>query len=184
VKLLKCSLLLVALASVPRHVLAQSTAPSSQRQMRGEAVLVSLSRPSFPPLARVANISGRVKVLVTVRPDGTTEVAILEGHPMLRDAALESAKSSHFECNGCDAPAMYSITYAFERTEKGTCCDGAGAPVEVTQEPERTDEQGIRQAKIVISTEHFCLCDPPATISTTRVRSWKCFYIWKCASRQ
>jgi outer membrane biosynthesis protein TonB len=78
--------------------LAQTSAGSNQRQTRGEAILVSLSRPSFSPVARAANVSGQVKVLVTVHQDGTID-AVLDGHPMLSDAALESARSSHFECN-------------------------------------------------------------------------------------
>jgi outer membrane biosynthesis protein TonB len=79
--------------------LAQTSAGSNQRQTRGEAILVSLTRPSFSPVARAANVSGQVKVLVTVHQDGTTDAVVVDGHLMLRDAALERARSSHFECN-------------------------------------------------------------------------------------
>src|SRR5262249_8189095 len=102
-RLPKRGLLLIVVASVSTHAPAQSTVPSDQKQHLGEAVLVSLSRPSFPQLARTANISGKVNVLVTVHQDGTTKAVALDGPAMLRDAALESARSSRFECSRCEA---------------------------------------------------------------------------------
>lgn len=184
-RLLKRGLLpIIVVASVSTHAPAQSTVPSGQKQQLVGAVLVSLSRPSFPQLARTANVSGKVNVLVTVDQDGTTKAVVLDGPAMLREAALESARSSRFDCNRCEASAEYSMTYAFVRTERGNCCDGVSAPVEVRQEPESTDQRGMRHTEVVISTEHFCLCDPPGEIGHTRVRSFKCFYLWKCGFRQ
>jgi len=180
VKLPICSLLLLVLASPAKHALTQTTIDLGQKQSHGKVVLVSLSRPAFPPIARTANVSGTVKVLVTVYKDGKTEASVLEGHPLLREAALESAGSSRFECNACDSPAQYALTYSFHRTEKGSCCDGWNAPTEITQEPESTDAQGRRQTEIVISAEHRWLCDPPVTLGPARVRSWRCGYLWRC----
>ena len=71
---------------------------------QGEAVLVALSEPAFPPLARMANVEGTVAVSVTVRLDGTTEASLVSGHPLLKEAALDSAEQSHFECRSCTAP--------------------------------------------------------------------------------
>lgn len=182
VKTLKRSLLLIAIAGGLTHALAQRPA-FTEGKPRGTAVLVSLSRPSFPPIARTANVSGQVKVLVTVHQDGSAEKVVLEGQPLLKNAALESAKSSVFECQQCEAPVQYAITYNFERTQRGNCCDGFTAPVELMQGPETTDDQGLQHTEVVISAEHICLCDPAGTISPSHRRSLKCLYLWKCAAR-
>jgi TonB family protein len=81
-------------------VSAQGAAPlgSNADITKGDAILVSLSKLVYPPLARQANIYGEVKVAVTVRPDGTSEAVVESGHPMLKQAALDSATQSHFEC--------------------------------------------------------------------------------------
>src|SRR5437868_2798451 len=63
------------------------------------AVLVTLFQPVYPPLARQARITGEVRVAVTVHRNGTAEVLIESGHPMLKKAALDSAAQSHFECH-------------------------------------------------------------------------------------
>jgi Gram-negative bacterial TonB protein C-terminal len=156
---------------------------NSPQSLSGKAVLVSLSRPSFSPLAKAANVSGTVRVLVTVQPDGATTAIVQDGHPLLKQAAVESANQSRFECRKCDGPVQYSLVYLFKRTENGNCCDGVGAPSEVTQEPESTDQEGRRQTEIIISTEHFCLCDPSAEVTQSKVRSLKCLYLWRCSSR-
>jgi hypothetical protein len=39
-------------------------------------------------------------VAVHIHPDGKTEVALESGHPMLAQAALDSAKQSQFEFEG------------------------------------------------------------------------------------
>ena len=43
---------------------------------KGEVVLASLSKPTFSPLARQANVEGEVIVDVTVRQDGSTEATV------------------------------------------------------------------------------------------------------------
>ena len=146
----------------------------------GDVVLVSLFKPVYPSLARQAVISGEVNVAVTVHQDGTTTAAIESGHAMLRQAALDSAKQSSFECRMCEAPRSYSLVYTFELTRKGDCCNAFSAPTEVTQEPKSISSEGRPQTHITVMSRHICLCDPPATM-TKRVRSLKCLYLWKCS---
>lgn len=149
---------------------------------QGQAVLVALSKPTFPPMARIANVEGTIILSVTIRPDGMSEASFVSGPPLLKQAALDSATQSRFECRLCDAPLSYSLVYNFKRTSEGNCCDGVGAPVRVEQEPQSQDERGQPQTVITVSTERICLCDPSGTI-TKRVRSLKCFYLWKCSTR-
>src|SRR6266700_140547 len=67
-----------------------------------EVVLSKLSSPVFPPVARVARVSGDVEIEVRIRQDGSVESAeVVSGHPSLKAAALDSARQSKFECHEC-----------------------------------------------------------------------------------
>ena len=55
-------------------------------------------QPFYPDLARKMNITGTVKIEVTVAPNGTVkEARIVGGHPVLATAALDAAKKWRFE---------------------------------------------------------------------------------------
>lgn len=55
-------------------------------------------QPQYPELARRMNITGVVKVLITVTPTGSVKDAkLVGGHPVLANAALEAVKKWHFE---------------------------------------------------------------------------------------
>jgi TonB family protein len=54
--------------------------------------------PSFPELAKRMNVTGAVKVEVTVAPNGSVKTAkAIGGHPLLIDAALAAAKQFKYE---------------------------------------------------------------------------------------
>ncbi len=54
--------------------------------------------PAYPDLARRMNITGVVKVLITVAPNGTVKDAkVVGGHPVLANAALDAVKKWRFE---------------------------------------------------------------------------------------
>ena len=161
------------LPAIAQDAPAQSTV-SADAQQTG-VLLVKLSPPVYPPLARQANIFGEVRVDLSIRQDGTVAAAeVFSGHPMLTRAALESAQQSHFECRGCrDALTTFSLTYAFEVTDDGDCCSAMLRTPEVTQLSNR----------ISIRAPRHCLCDPTATITRLKWRSAKCLYLWHCASR-
>ncbi len=84
-------------------------------------VLTKLSPPVYPPLARQARIMGDVTVQVLIRKDGSVASAeVISGHPMLKQAALDSAQKSQFECRGCnDEVSSYPMTYTFGRLDDG-----------------------------------------------------------------
>ena len=70
-------------------------------------------QPSYPELARKMNITGTVKIEVTVAPNGAVKDArIVGGHPVLANAALDAARKWRFE----PAPAESSgvIEFKFE----------------------------------------------------------------------
>ena len=161
------ALLLLYLAFVG-SLLAQASAPAETPQP--EVILTKVSPPIFPRLALQARIIGEVMVQVGIRKDGSVASAeLVSGHPMLKQAALESAQKSQFECRGCSADITpYLLTYTFETKDDGNCCDTQSRAPEVTQ----------RQAHITIVSAQICICDPSSTL--TKVRSAKCFYLWKC----
>jgi TonB family protein len=54
--------------------------------------------PVFPSLARQMNISGLVKVQVTIAPNGSVKAAkLVGGHPLLATAAMDAVKKWRFE---------------------------------------------------------------------------------------
>jgi TonB family protein len=58
--------------------------------------------PVYPALARQMNISGTVKVQVTVAPNGSVKATkLVGGHPLLANAALDAIKKWRFD-NGPD----------------------------------------------------------------------------------
>lgn len=55
-------------------------------------------QPVYPELARKMNITGTVKIEVTVSTTGTVkEARVVGGHPVLATAALDAAKKWRFE---------------------------------------------------------------------------------------
>jgi TonB family protein len=153
----------------------------AQQTAKASAVLVELSQPVYPPLARQANIYGDVSVAVTVHPDGNTEVAFERGHPMLRQAALDSAQKSRFECRDGDATVTYQLVYSFRLAKGSDCCSALSVPARVTLEPHSSDPNIQEQARrITITADEICICDPPAQL-TKKSRSLKCLYLWKCS---
>jgi TonB family protein len=82
---------------------------------RFEVVLHHVYPPVYPPLARQARIMGNVKYSFGVRQNGNVASAeVVSGHPMLQQAALESAQKSTFLCRECTgAVTLFTVTYTF-----------------------------------------------------------------------
>jgi TonB family protein len=54
--------------------------------------------PAYPELAKKMNISGVVKILITVAPNGSVKDAkIMGGHPVLANAALDAVRRWKYE---------------------------------------------------------------------------------------
>jgi len=149
---------------------AQTDSPSEMS--KGSVVMVSLFSPTYPPLARTASITGDVEVKLGIRKDGSIESAVaVSGHPMLTQAALNSAQQSRFECRGCEGevtPQSLIYSFQFVAGPDWPCPEGTG--VHVTQS----------QNRVTVVAE-------PALVhpyfGSFRVRSAKCLYLWACGSR-
>jgi TonB family protein len=152
----------------------------AQQAMPPIAVLSELSQPIYPPLARQANIHGDVSVSVTVQPDGKTEAAFESGHPLLKQAALDSAQKSRFECHVCSSPVAYRLVYSFRLAKEHDCCSAMSAPAHVTFEQPSSDQNKQPQTHITIVADEICLCDPASQL-TQKKRGLKCLYLWKCS---
>lgn len=71
-------------------------------------------QPVYPELAHRMNISGTVKIEVTVLPNGTVkEARIVGGHPVLAQAALDAAKKWRFEPASGESSGV--IDFKFEQ---------------------------------------------------------------------
>jgi TonB family protein len=133
-----------------------------------DAVIVNFSKPTYPPIAWMANIHGDVHVKVGIRQDGSVESVVAEsGHPLLRDAALNSARQTRFDCTGCGKEVTYyAMVYSFQLV--------AGPDFPCSQS----------RLRILRSESHITLIAEPRVIepyfATFRVRSLRCVYFWKC----
>ena len=167
--------LAIVLCCVATTLSAQMTNGSDTAQ--SSVVLSSLSPPIYPPLARQAHIWGDVNLTLRIRQDGSVEsTALVSGHAMLKQAALDSAQKSEFECHGCsEALTSYSLVYTFKFTEKKCCTETD------ENEPQLRVDVTQSQNHVTILTDTACICDPSADVR--RVRSAKCIYLWRCAFR-
>jgi outer membrane biosynthesis protein TonB len=80
-------------------VFAQTDAPFPAAA--AGVLLVKLSPPVYPPLARQARIMGDVRIQLAIRRDGSIESSeVVSGHPLLKHAAtlLTSHNLSRFGC--------------------------------------------------------------------------------------
>ena len=160
-------------------VLSYAVSAQTPTGTKGEVVIAKLSAPIYPQIARTAHIFGEVHVTLGVRRDGTIESAIVTiGPPLLRQAALSSARGSQFECRGCEnAVTKYSIVYTFQLGQDPGC--------EVTKETAQTGGKEQSYPQVIQSENHVTvivrpvdICDPGVEID--KVRSIKCLFLWKC----
>ena len=60
--------------------------------------LKSQVTPAYPELARKMNITGVVKVQITIAPNGSVKTArLVGGHPVLANAAMDTVKKWRYE---------------------------------------------------------------------------------------
>jgi TonB family protein len=89
---LKLSLTTLTLAICAAPVCAQSSQVEDKRPVK------RLVQPIVPELATKLNLSGTVKIEVTIAPDGVVKTTrIIGGHPVLASAAESAAQKSTFQ---------------------------------------------------------------------------------------
>ena len=170
----------VVLCTANVESLAQSAASSNVAQ-DGPAI-IKLSQPPYPPLARQAHITGDTEILLTIGQDGVIESVIaVSGHPMLRQAALESAQQSQYECRNCREPVTsYRLVYTFQLAWRN-CCTAADSISMKSQQDRPYPRVEQSQNHVTVVDQIECACDPAG--QSGKVRFAKCFYLWKCSSR-
>lgn len=88
---------------------AQSTQSSDEIVRRAKTKV----QPAYPDLARKMNITGTVKIEITVAPNGTVkEARIVGGHPVLATAAQDAARKWRFEPASAESSGV--IEFKFE----------------------------------------------------------------------
>ncbi len=152
---------------------------------KGRVVIAKLSAPIYPTIARTAHISGEVHLSLGIRLDGSIESAMVtSGPPLLREAALNSAHGSQYECRGCsEVVTEYSLVYAFQL--------GAGPRLRrVTKEtPQASAETTILSSGDSVREPCHCAltntgyCDPIGMTEIERFVPAKCLYLWECGIR-
>ena len=79
---------------------SQSDEPATQKSITGGVLngrAVRLVSPAYPPMARASHASGAVSVKVLIDLEGNVAAAeSVEGHPLLRPAAVKAARESKF----------------------------------------------------------------------------------------
>ena len=143
---------------------------------KSQATLTELFPPAYPPLARQTRITGDVQLELKIRPDGSVDsLEAVSGHPLLTQAALDSAKQSHFRCTNCrESLTSFRLVYTFQFVDTEHCCS---TNLDSLAKPSQLENH------ITVFTRPMCLCDPAGTITKIRVRSIKCLYLWHCSVR-
>ncbi len=154
-------------------------------------VLTKLSPPVYPALARQTRIVGDVKVRVSIRNDGGLESAeVVDGHPILKQAALDSAKDSTFECRDCKGVESYFLTYTFaiddsNASKPDPCC--CSHPSSEMKHFDPRIEQLLGHVSITVIAEPVCICPDACDVKWAeqhaKFRAAKCLYLWKCGFR-
>jgi TonB family protein len=159
----------------------ESPAPSATSVE--DVVITKLFQPVYPPLAKQTRITGDVELTLEVKADGSVESAIVvSGHPLLKQAAVDSALHSQFACKNCgEGVRSLKMLYSFQLGPTSYCTEGPPTA--------NSDEKQETYPRVTVSLNHVSIIDQPvgtcdlAFIATEKkVRSAKCLYLWRCGS--
>jgi TonB family protein len=164
---------------------AAATCPGAQSgtsvQSAGNVSLTKLFQPVYPPLAKQTRITGDVLIEIEVRRDGSVEsISVVSGHPLLKQAAVDSTQHSQFECKGCsEGVHSLQMVYSFQLGPTGYCSEGPTTPKAPGEEA--NPRVNVSQNRVTVIDYPVGTCDMAATI--TKARSLKCLYLWRCSTR-
>jgi TonB family protein len=173
--------LLVAIVSLSVSMVRLPAQETNDTATQGSVFVAKLAPLLYPPLAKQTRTVGDVQLALVIRADGSIESAsIVSGHPLLKQAALDSAEHSQFVCTKCDkAPRAFQMTYSFQLGPTVYCTESSL--------PEEPNEQEESYPRLVQAENHITLYDRPVgtcdlafKIVERKVRSIKCMYLWKC----
>ncbi len=110
--------------------------PSTLAQESAETLpkVVQHSEPIYPPLARQTRIQGEVSVKVTTDGESVREAIAQTGHPLLRKAAEDNAKTWKFASH---TPSTFNVTFRYELMESSVAVEFLKLPaiVEILASP-------------------------------------------------
>ena len=133
--------------------------------------VVKLEGAAYPHMALAARVFGEVILSVALAPDGSARsVTVESGPPMLRQAAIESAKRSQFQATLGNRAGQYRVVYRFVLDQTTECEHDDSYP-------RATHEGNV----VTVIEQNVPICDPGAAV--VHFRSVKCLYLWKCGSR-
>jgi TonB family protein len=178
-----CALVAIFVAS---GIAAESSAQNAGGgdSSLGEVVMTKLVAPVYPPLARQARVTGGVEVTVNVRPDGSIASVIqVSGYPLLKQAALDSAQKSQFECRKCSAAeTSYQLVYTFQLDDfTGSGTTHCTSATEARQSGGSLVIESENHVTLVAQLECVFQVDPVEV--SKKVRAMKCLYLWQCGRR-
>jgi TonB family protein len=127
----------------------------------------------YPAIAESARVRGTVRVRVVVSPDGSiAETRLLDGIPLLSDAAVNAASHASFECRGCTEPStphVIAFVFSFDRDE-------------LTRNPTPPEwkETGNSTTEVRVFG-HSVTLFPPGKPHYIRDRAARCLWLWHCS---
>ncbi len=102
----------VALGLLLMGGLAATNAPQAWGQGEVHRKAISKVEPAYPELARRMQITGVVKVEVTILPNGSVKNAkAVGGHPLFVVAALDAAKKWRFEASAAESTQIVEFHF-------------------------------------------------------------------------
>ena len=97
---------LMAVFAVPPQVVRAQEPTEVKRKVKTQV------NPTYPELARRMNVHGKVKLQITVSPDGNVKaVHVLGGHPVLVGASEEAVKQWKFEAGAKETTQIIEFNF-------------------------------------------------------------------------
>lgn len=110
------------------------TSASAQESPEVLPKVVQHTEPNYPPLARQTRIEGEVRVKVITDGESVREADAETGHPLLRKAAEENARTWKFAPH---TPSSFHVTFRYKLSSSDMCVKFLASPavVEVQVSP-------------------------------------------------
>ena len=107
---MKARVLWVLILFLP--LLAASSIPSQAQNSDSDRKLLSRVEPDYPPVLRMRQIGGTVKLQITIAANGTVESAkVLGGNAILAESAVMAVKKWKYAATGATTTANVSLEF-------------------------------------------------------------------------
>lgn len=98
--------MLCATVAFPPQVVLGQDATQVNRKIKSQV------SPAYPDLARRMNVHGKVKLQVTVAPDGSVKaIHVLGGHPILASASQDAVQKWKFETGPKETTQIVEVNF-------------------------------------------------------------------------